>query len=119
MTRTATDGPAPPALPRWLTAAALAWIAVQVLLPPAIVLAADHLPTVFAWQMFSRGTPRVEFHVLTDDGRVTLYSPRDLVFKDRGDIPFADLLPAKLCQRAGVRAVRTETPDGERVLRCD
>lgn len=107
----------PPA--RWKVWAALAWVALQLLAPPAMVLAADHLPTIFAWQMFSRGTPRVRFVVTFDDGRTILFAPRDVVIKDRGDIPFATLLPAKLCARDGAVSVRTLTATGESILTCD
>ncbi len=106
-------------LPRRASVAAVLFITLQILLPPVLVLTSDHLPTVFAWQMFSRGTPRVSFEVLQRDGTVVVYSPRDIVVKDRGDIPFARLLPARLCARLDARSITTATANGIFVTRCD
>lgn len=118
MAESGIDDAADRPLRRWQVGAAILFIAVQALVPPAIVMAAEHLPTVFAWQMFSRGTPLVRFEVTYDDGRVILYAPRNVVIKDRSDIPFAVLVPPLLCREPAARRVRIETPEGERVVQC-
>lgn len=107
-----------PLPPRTLALAA-AFVVAQIMIPPAIVLMADHLPTPFAWQMFARGIPRIGFEVTFDDGTTLALRPRDILLRDRVDIPFAALLPARLCERPGAAIVRTVTAGETRVHQCD
>lgn len=106
------------ALPRGVIAAAVAFLAIQALLP-LIPAFSEHRPAPLGWQMFSRASLTLHLDVHYADGRVERVEAGRLVVHSRQDIPFGRLLPPVLCARPGAVLVEVHEGGELRTLQCE
>ena len=107
-----------PVLRSWKVPAAVAFVALQVLVP-IVTRFADHQPATFGWHMFAGASPYVRFDVLYEDGRAEHLSSASILIRNRNDIDFASLLPPILCRRHGATAVVVRGVESSERVACD
>lgn len=82
---------------QWVIVSALALI-VALAVQPAFVERDPNRQSDFAWEMYSKGGPRDEFHVVTD-ARTEILSVVDVQPRAPATVDYTAVLPAFICEK--------------------